>query len=128
MYDIDPFMTQQISDVDELISLLKIDLPDEFYSLPERERTKKLNEMFPTWLASLSADKKSRIHELLEPAVKARMRKTEASIVQRLVNGIQFDHAAELSSTIKFTSPQEQKLDGLREKSTKASPTTTHEG
>jgi len=117
-----------MSKVDELLSLTKIDLPDEFYKLSDTERAKKLNEMFPAWLASLSADKKSRIHELLGPAVKAKVRKAEAYIVQRIIKDIQFEHAAELSTTIKFTAPQEQKLDDLREKSTKASPTTTREG
>ena len=117
-----------MSKVDELLSLTKIDLPDKFYELSDTERTKKLNEMFPAWLTSLSADKKSRIHELLQPAVRAKARKAEAYIVQRIIKDIQLEHAAELSTIINFTAPQEQKLDDLREKSTKASPTTIHEG
>jgi len=117
--------------VGQLLSLLKIDLSDEFYDLPDNERNEKLNEMFPAWLESLSTDKRAEINGLFDDLMRPYKREMEIRAMEKnllpILAEIQLEHAAELSSTIKFTSSQMYKLDDLTKTSKKKKQTTTHE-
>jgi len=117
--------------VEQLLSLLKIDLPDEFYDLPDKERDAKLNDMFSSWFSSLPTDKRAEIDGLFDDLMRPYKREMEIRAMEKnlqpILAEIQLEHAAELSSTIKFTMPQMYKLDDLQKKPKKSRQTTSHE-
>jgi hypothetical protein len=113
-----------VPEIDELLSLVKADLPDEFYELPEAERTKRLNEMFPVWLDALPADKKARVFEIVDQILTARSKRAEQQFVATMIDEIRFEHAMNISSFINLTSPQRRKLHPGKATS---NPTTTKE-
>jgi hypothetical protein len=118
--------TSSIPEIDELLSLVKADLPDEFYALPENERTKRLNEMFPVWLDTLPADKKTRLFEIVDQILAARSKRVEQRFIDEMMDEIRLEHAVGISSFVNLTSIQRRKLLAGKRAST-SSPTMTKE-
>lgn len=95
---------------DILAIFQKIPKPEGYADWTKEHQDGWLNAHFNDWFASLTPEERAKIDAFLKPKIHAHQAEVMQHVVESIRQGILLEQTAEMSTHVKFTAPQKERL------------------